>query len=118
MRSRILLVAIVLMASACMTTVAQQAPVHDVIGQANRRMNLVLTMKDGRRVDLWEATIVEDSVIGWPTWDRQNARAKRAVARSEIESVAIRKVDLFGTVAAMVLAKYAFFILAASRTKI
>lgn len=97
MRSRILLVAIVLASSACMMTVAQQAPVHDVIGPANQPMNLALTLKNGRRVNLWNATIVGDSVVGSSSRHSGDVSTRQAVARLDIDRVGIRKPDPFHT---------------------
>lgn len=91
MRSRVCVAAVILILAACTRPIAQRGSVSEVIGPSNQPMNLQLTMRDGRRVNFWGATIAGDSVIGFHDQIEHTAGTRRAAAKSEIRAVAIRK---------------------------
>ena len=87
----LLLAAVVVVVNACTSLVVQQAPVHEVIGAKNRPKDVVLRLKDGRRVALWKATIVGDRIVGRT---RDIKPRTLAVARSDIATVATRRREI------------------------
>ena len=93
MRPRVLLVSIVLVTNSCTRSIVQTAPVQDVIGQYNRPKDLIVTTRDGQVVSLWSATIVGDTIEGFSRRGDDIRRVRRTVARTDVQSVSIRKTD-------------------------
>jgi hypothetical protein len=110
MRPRSLLVALVLVTTACTRAIVQNVPVQDVVGPANKPTDLTITTKDGI-LNLWSATIVGDTVVGYSRRGDDIRRVRQAVARTDVQTVSIRKTDPFLTAALLVAAGAAGFVL-------
>jgi hypothetical protein len=115
MRPRSLLVALVLVSSACTRTIVQKVPVQDVVGPANTPTDLKVTTKNGQVLNLWSATIVRDTVVGFSRRGDDIRRTRLAVARTDVETVSTRKIDPFvSTVFAVVVGATALTLFLAS----
>jgi hypothetical protein len=102
-------------ASACTTTRVETAPIAEPL-PSGLRGEIVLSLKSGRDVSMYEATLVQDSIVGLdrPASDTNGQRV--AVARADVRSVATKKLSFGKTLLAVAggtVAAFTFVVLAA-----
>jgi len=88
-------------ASACTTTRVQTAPVPEPL-PSGQRGEIRLSLRSGEVVSMYDARVVQDSIVGQ---DRPASAAnpqRVAVARADVESVATKRVSVGKTVLAAI----------------
>ena len=96
---------IALTTTACTTWHVEPGPVPaegKVVGKAGPNERVRLEMKSGALVDVFEASVVGDSVVGMSGPATQAARTRLAVATADVRRVTIKKVSPGRTVLAVV----------------
>ena len=87
-------------ASGCTYSHVQTAPLPDTL-PVGRRGQLLVTLKVGGVMPVYNATVLGDTLVGVSTNKADSVRV--AIAVSDIESVAVTRVSVARTIVAMVL---------------
>jgi hypothetical protein len=88
-------------ASACTTTRVQTAPVPEPL-PSGQRGEIRLSLKSGQVVSMYEASLVQDSIVGLDRPASATNRQRVAVARADVQSVATKKLSVGKTILAAI----------------
>lgn len=86
--------------TACSSLQVQHAPTTSVMTEQKKR-DVVLTLRSGQKVKLFEATLRGDSIVGYAEARHNEGSRERSVATSDVTAVAFRKFSAIRTVAAV-----------------
>jgi hypothetical protein len=86
--------------TACTSLQVQHAPTTSVMTE-QKKHDVVLTLRSGQKVKLFEATLRGDSIVGYAEARPNAGSRERSVATADITQVAFRKFSVVRTVAAV-----------------
>ena len=87
--------------SACSSMRVHTAPIPEPLPKSNDNV-IRLSMRNGNVVYLFDAKVVGDSVIGFDRRSTLESAQRVAVAKADIDAVAVKRGDAFKTVLAVV----------------
>ena len=100
--------------TACTTWQVQPGPTPAAVEtarEAKGSQRLRLNLNSGVAVDIYEATIVGDSIVGMNGPSTQTSRSRVAVATKDVESVATNEISAGRTIGALALITLAVLII-------
>ncbi len=99
--------------TACTSWQVQPGPTPSVVQTAREHsvQRLRLNMNSGASVEIYEATIVDDSIVGMNGPSTQASRSRIAVATKDVESVATNNISPGRTIGALALITLAVLII-------
>ena len=99
--------------TACTSWQVQPGPTPSVVQTAREHsvQRLRLNMNSGASVEIYEATVVDDSIVGMNGPSTQASRNRIAVATKDVESVATNNISPGRTIGALALITLAVLII-------
>ena len=99
--------------TACTSWQVQPGPTPSVVQTAREHsvQSLRLNMNSGASVEIYEATVVDDSIVGMNGPSTQASRSRIAVATKDVESVATNNISPGRTIGALALITLAVLII-------